>query len=91
MLVFIQHVYHFFHNTTVNAQPLSPPIIEKITPHVKTDFPYFGYVRLVLFLLIFVNPFPPLDHIGPIVGRMSCHCWSILAEVVAGRLINEAA
>ena len=34
---------------------------------------------------------PPLGQIGPMFGRMWWHCWSMLVEVVEGRLIDEAA
>ena len=55
----------FVDKTTVNAQPLSPPIFEKIAPHFKNNvFSYFGSLRLrflyfFIFVLIFGCPFPP--------------------------------
>jgi hypothetical protein len=55
----------FVEKTSVNAQPLSPPIFEKIAPDFKNKvFSYFAYLRLrflyfFIFLLIFGCPFPP--------------------------------
>ena len=43
VLFVIQHLYRFFHNTTVNVKPLSPPIFKKIAPHFKKLVcSYFG-------------------------------------------------
>jgi hypothetical protein len=79
----------FVENSSVNAQPLSPPIFEKIEPDVKNKvFSYFGSLRLsfsyfLVFLLIFGCPFPPpaLAQIGPICGRCRSHFCSVLVEV----------
>ena len=84
-----------FHNTTVNVAPLSLPILEKIVPHFKECVcSSVGSLRLRVFCFVFSRnpcPPPPLGQIGPSVGRMWCHCWSMLIEVVEGRLFNEAA
>ena len=74
--------YHFFHNTTVNAQPLCPPIFDKIAPHFNNkQMCFLIWVPCVygvfLFLLIFGYPFPPpwarlvpfWAECGAIVGR----------------------
>ena len=37
-----------FHNTTVNLKPLSPPIFEKIDPHLK------NIILLILVLCVYV-------------------------------------
>jgi hypothetical protein len=70
----------FVEKTSVNAQPLSPPIFEKIAPDFKNNvFSYFAYLRLrflyfFIFSLIFGCPFPPfLAQIGPICGRFWSH------------------
>ena len=75
------------HNTTVNAQPLSPPMFEKIAPHFKNKvFSYFVYLRLrflyfFICSLMFGCPFPPLAQIGPICGRFWFHFCSVLVKV----------
>ena len=54
-----------FHKTTVNVQPLSPPVFNKIATHSKNlrffTFLYLGLhvFNLLLFLLIFRSPLAP--------------------------------
>ena len=56
---------HLFHKTTVNVQPLSPPVFNKIATHSKNlrsfIFFYLGLhvFNLLLFLLIFRSPLAP--------------------------------
>ena len=49
VLSFIQQFITFRHRASVNAQPLSPPIYEKITPHKKIIVSHFGVLRLRCF------------------------------------------
>ena len=79
----------FVDKTSVNAQPLSSPIFEKISPNFKNNvFSYFGSLRFRFFHLfaIFVNfrvPLAPsLGQIGPICVRVWFHFCSMLVEVV---------
>ena len=75
VLCFIQHCYPFlFLKTSVNAQPLSPPIFEKFAPHFKIFFYIIWvlYVRIVLLFHIFVDfqmplPAPPWVRLVPFV------------------------
>jgi hypothetical protein len=68
----------FLSHLLINAQPLSPPIFEKIAPYFKNNvFSYFGCLRLrflylFIFVLIFGCPFPPPP------GPDWSHLWSIL-------------
>ena len=86
VLFVIRHVYHYFHNTTVNAQPLTPPIFEKIAPYSKKkkDNIMLGLCVCVVFTCLYFclfsgTPCPPprarlvpfLAECGAIVGR----CW----------------
>ena len=72
----------FVDKTPLNAQPLSPPIFEKIAPHFKNNvFSYFGSLRLYfLNFHIFVDfrlPLsPPLGQIGPICDRLRFHFFN---------------
>ena len=56
----------FLHKTLVNAQPLSPPVFEKIAPHFQKErvslfwFLTLAFFVFFIFSLIFAYPFPPL-------------------------------
>ena len=93
---FITSFFSFFSNTTINAQPLSPPLFEKIAAQLKTNV----FIILVIcvcifffciFYLMFEYPLPPLgpdwSHFGPNVVLLMVD----FDEVIEGRLLKEAA
>ena len=90
VLCFIQHFYHFFHKTSVNAQPLSPPFFEEIAAHKKNVFSHFCVCVCVFSIFhIFVDfrvPLAdPLGQIGSILDRFWCHFWSNFPAFSAAR------
>ena len=72
-----------FQNTTVNAQPLSPPIFEKIAPYCKRTVFYYLFICLrfhfFLFILLFRVPLAS-PWASPVtflidVGALFARCW----------------
>ena len=55
-------IIYFFHKTSVNAQPLSPPCFEEIAARKKKTILIcvfaFAFVQFLIFLLIFGYPLP---------------------------------
>ena len=78
MCYFLYNMFStIFYNTTVSAQPLNPPIFEKIAPRFKTNvFHCFGSLRLrfsfVYICVDFRVPLvpPPWARLVTIFGRM---------------------
>ena len=80
-------MFHFYHicrtQNTVNAQPSSPPMFEKIVPYFKQKFFFFWgslrlrFYNLFVFVLIFGCPFPPL-------GPDWYHVWSVIGPILFG-------
>ena len=60
-------------NATSNAQPLSPPIFEKIAPHLKQNvisssaFPLLHFFNFYNIFIDFRVPLSPLGQIGPMI------------------------
>ena len=74
-------------NTTVDAQPLSPPIFDKIAIFQTKRLSYFVSFLLRFFLLfqVFVDFRIPPGQIGPICDRFGSHVCSMWLEVVERR------
>ncbi len=78
----------FCNKTSVNAQPLSPPIFEKIASRFQQQR-FFLFCILTSTFFIFSSicvdfrlPLPPsLGQLGPICDRFGFHFCSVLLEV----------
>ena len=85
VLLCIQYFIYFVHNTTVNAQPLSPPIFDKIGPHLKKRRSllsswFFAFAFLCFCTFAYVCwPLPsPWPRLAPLLGECGAivgQCW----------------
>ena len=69
-VLFCTTFLHFFHNTTVNAKPLSPPNFEKIAQHFKSKHIcfYFGSLHFFMFVDFRIPLAPPWARLVPFVA-----------------------
>ena len=84
-------IYLFiFHETSVNAQPLSPTFFDEIAAH---KFLFFFIFVLAFAFFLFVHTFvdfrvplaDPLGQIGFILDRFWCHLWLNFPALSAAR------